>query len=156
MRKLIWATILVLLIALAIVGTAAISLNRIIAHNRDRILQQARSAIGRPVLADQIVMSLWGGIGVRVDNVRVADDPQFSDSDFVYATAVVAQAKVLPLLRGRLDIGRIDIEQPRIHLIRDTSNRWNYQTLGPPKPAAHPEAGRSATAASVSPSSFRL
>ncbi|MFI5398158.1 MAG: AsmA family protein [Candidatus Binatia bacterium] len=151
MRKLGWVVIAVVSLGVVLVGAAALSLNRIIAHNRDGILQQARSTIGRDVAADRIALSLWGGIGVRVDHIRVADDPQFSTSDFAQAAAVIARAKLLPLLRGHLEVDHFDLQQPQIHLIRDASGRWNYQSIGRPTPSSGPESGDEPGATGVSP-----
>jgi hypothetical protein len=151
MGKLAWAVIVLVLAGVVLVAVAALSLSRIIAHNRDGILQQAGLIVGRDVAADRIALSLWGGIGVRVDHIRVADDPQFSTSDFAQAEAVIAHAKLLPLLRGRLEVDRFDLRQPEVHLIRDTAGRWNYQSIGRPTPSTNSEPSSTPAAAGVSP-----
>jgi uncharacterized protein involved in outer membrane biogenesis len=137
-RKLAWAVGGLAVIGIIIVITVALSLNSLIDKNRDRILDQVRSALGRQVAADRIVVNLWGGFGARVDSVRIGDDPQFSDADFIQATAAVAVAEIWPLLHGQLQIRRVDLKDPRIHLIRDPSGRWNYESIGPSRTAAAP------------------
>ncbi|MFN8625731.1 MAG: AsmA-like C-terminal region-containing protein [Candidatus Binatia bacterium] len=130
MRRLAWILAILALLATAIAGIAAAFANRIIAQNRERILEQIRTTIGRPVSAERMVVNLCGGIGVRVEQVRVADDPRFSTGDFVAARAVVAQAKLLPLLHGELDVGRIELQAPHIALHRDAHGRWNFESIG--------------------------
>jgi hypothetical protein len=130
MRRLVWAAALLVAIVAALLGAAAFSLNRIIAHEHDRLLQQARAALGRDVTAGRISVRLWGGIGIRVDDVLVQDDPRFGTADFARAASVIVRARLLPLLRGRLEVSRIDLMQPQIQLIRDSAGEWNYAGIG--------------------------
>ena len=139
MRKLIIAAVIVLVLVAALFAVAALSLNRIIARNHDLILQRAQAALGRPVTVGTMTMSLWGGLGIQLNELRIADDPRFSDTDFVRAAALAARARLLPLLHGSVEVGRIDLKRPEIHLVRDASGQWNYATLKPlqsPRPAA--------------------
>lgn len=151
MCKLAWGAAGLAVIAVIFVIAAALSLNRIIDNNRDRVLAQAGSALGRQVAAGRIVVSLWGGFGARVDNLRISDDPRFGDADFIEAAAAVAVVEIWPLLHGQLRIRRVDLEDPHIRLIREPSGRWNYASIGPsgttaapesPQPAPAPEAAR--------------
>jgi uncharacterized protein involved in outer membrane biogenesis len=128
--RFLWATVVLIAILVALLVAAALSLNRIIDRERDRLLQQARTALGRNVAAERISVHLWGGFGVRVDHLRVSDDPRFSTADFVEAASVVVRARLLPLLWGRLELGRIDLTQPQIQLIRDSAGNWNCASLG--------------------------
>jgi uncharacterized protein involved in outer membrane biogenesis len=136
MRKLVIVLAVAAGIAGALVLGAALSLNRIIAGNRERLLTQTEAAIGRPVHVDRLTVSFWGGLGVRMENMRIADDPAFGAAEFVRAEVVTGRARLLSLLRGELEISRIDLTRPEIHLIRDASGRWNYSTLGRHVPAA--------------------
>lgn len=147
MRKLAWAVGGLAIIGIVLVITVALSLNSLIDKNRDRVLDEVRSALGRKVTADRIAVNLWGGFGARVDNVRIGDDPQFSDADFIQASAAVAVAELWPLLHGQLQIRRVDLKDPRIHLIRAPSGRWNYESIGPSRTAAAPESPQPAPAA---------
>ena len=151
MRRFLWAAVVLVAILAALLVAAALSLSRIIDHERDRVLQQARTALGRDVAAERISVHLWGGLGVRVDHLRVADDPRFSTADFVQAASVIVRAKLLPLLWGRLELGRIDLTQPQIQLIRDSAGNWNYASLGHVTPSTETSPGESAPGSRVSP-----
>lgn len=151
MRKLLWIAGLLVLVAAGLVGTAALSLNRIIAQEHDRLLQRAQTALGRDVTADRITLNLWNGFGVRVDNPRVGDDPHFATADFARAATVIVRPKLLPLLRGRLAVRRIDVREPEVQLIRDSSGQWNYATLGRHAASAAHTPEPSAPAPSVPP-----
>jgi uncharacterized protein involved in outer membrane biogenesis len=151
MRRFIWAGIVVVAVLAALLAAAALSLNRIIDHERDRLLQQAHAALGRDIAADRISVHLWSGIGLRVDNLRVADDPRFATADFVRAASVIVRAKLLPLLRGRLEVGRIDLTQPQIQLIRNSAGEWNYASIGHAGSSTERQPGTSAQGTAAPP-----
>jgi hypothetical protein len=135
MRKL-WIAVGVLFLLLLAAGIAGVlSLDRLIARNQDAIIQrtlaEAQAALGRHVSIAHISVSVWGGIGVRLDDVLIADDADFSSEDFVRVGALTARAKLWPLLFRRFEVSRFTVEQPRINLIRDATGQWNYMTLRP-------------------------
>src|SRR5689334_6124093 len=121
MRKLLIATVVLLVLAVAVLIAADVSLQRLIDANRDRLIQAAQQALGRPVSVGRIGVSLWRGPGARLDDVRIAEDEQFGTDDFVRVQAVIVRARLWPLLRGRFKAKRIDLVQPRVNLIRDAS-----------------------------------
>jgi hypothetical protein len=135
MRKL-WIAVGVLFLLLLAAGIIVVlSLDRLVARNQNGIIEQARAqaqaVLGRDVAIARISVSLWDGIGVRLDDVRIADDADFGSEDFVRVAALTARAKLWPLLHGRFEVSRITAVQPHINLIRDATGRWNYTTLRP-------------------------
>jgi hypothetical protein len=118
-----------LLLAVAVVVTLAISLNRVIEYNRDRILAAAAAQIGRPIEAGEISVSLRTGIGIRITELRVAEDSRFGDEPFVDARSVTARARLWPLVRGELEVVAVDLRQPRVRLRRSAAGTWNFETL---------------------------
>jgi uncharacterized protein involved in outer membrane biogenesis len=151
MRGLIWAAALLVAIAAVLLGAAVLSLNRIIAHEHDHLLQQARAALGRDITTSRISVRLWGGIGIRVDDLQVADDPRFGTADFARAANVIVRASLLPLLSGRLEVSRIDLTQPQIQLIRNSAEEWNYASLGHAASTTKAQPGTSAPSATGAP-----
>src|SRR5262249_39767434 len=147
MRRLKVVMIALVVMSILLVAGLVLSLNHIIANNRDRVVQSATTTLGRKVAVDTVTVSLWGGIGLRVANLNIADDPHFSDAPFARAAAVTAQVKLWPLLHGRVDVASIDVEQLEIQFVRDASGRWNYTSLKPFGAAAQP--GMSSTAPRV-------
>ena len=131
MRKL-WIVVGALLVLfVATVVTAALSLNRLVAGNHERIIADAQRALGRQVAVARIRVSVWGGLGVRLDDVRIADDPRFGSDDFVQLAELSAHARLWPLLRQRFEVSRIVATQPHVNLIRNADGDWNYATLRP-------------------------
>jgi AsmA-like protein len=131
MRKLLVGLGVCALTGAVLLLVLAFTLNRLIARNREPILQQVQAALGRSVLVDDISVDLWRGVGLRLGNVRIADDPRFSDAPFVQAASVTVRARLWSLLRRRPEADRVDLQRPEIHLIRDAAGHWNYTTLKP-------------------------
>src|SRR5262245_42204911 len=71
--------------ALALAGT---NLGRFLDAQRERLVTAVRSEIGRHIELGDIGVSLRGGLGVRVADVRVPDDPGWSDGDILRAAEV--------------------------------------------------------------------
>jgi AsmA-like protein len=120
-------------IAAGVVGLgfflAIVNLGRIVDANRARILAEVSAAVGRPVEVDRIGVSLRGGLGVRLERLRIADDPAFSTGDVVRAEAVQMVVRLWPLLRRELAVRRIIVESPRVSVIQ-TPQGTNTDTLG--------------------------
>jgi uncharacterized protein involved in outer membrane biogenesis len=85
MRKWIIAGAVVLLILVIVAGVALVSLNSLIDRNKQNILAQVKETVGREVAVGDIRVSLWGGVGARLDQFSVADDPAFAKEPFVRA-----------------------------------------------------------------------
>ena len=78
MRKLVLGGLILLLLVGGLVAFAVSNLNSLVEANKDRLLAQAEQVLGRPLQIGDIDISLWGGIGARLQNVALADDPAFS------------------------------------------------------------------------------
>lgn len=138
--RLRWVAVGILVVTLAAVAAVLVFANRLIDANRDRILSAAENAIGRPVHIGSIGARLIGRPGVRLTDVSIADDPAFGADPFISARSAAVLVKLWPLLRGRLEIARIELEQPLVRIVRAADGRFNYSTLGPVDvaPAARP------------------
>jgi uncharacterized protein involved in outer membrane biogenesis len=66
---------------------------------------------------------------VRVDDLRIGDDPAYADGDFLQAASAQVSVRVLPALFGRWEVRRVTLRQPAITLIRD-ANGLNVDSLG--------------------------
>jgi len=132
MRKL-WIVVGVLLVlSVATAVTAVLSLNRLIAGHQERLITQAQAVLGRRVTVARISVGFWGGVGVRLDDLRIGDDPGFGSEDFVQVAMLTVSPKLWPLLHQRFEVSRIVAVQPHVNLIRDAGGRWNYPTIRPP------------------------
>jgi uncharacterized protein involved in outer membrane biogenesis len=128
MRKiLILGALLLFLIGALLV--AANNLNSYLAENREWLAEQASSAVGRSVAFEEIGISFRGGLGARVTSVAIGEDPTFGKEDFLRADRIDAVIKILPALRGRYEVARVEIDAPEIYVIK-TRDGFNFDSLG--------------------------
>ncbi len=132
MRKLVIAAVIVFILG-ALVAFALMNLGRLVNRNKDYILAQAEQALGRKVAVEDIGVTVWGGIGVRLTNVSLADDRSFSRKDFLRAADLQVNVEFFPLLRKELRVKRMILHQPEITVIRDKKGNFNFASIGPPK-----------------------
>jgi hypothetical protein len=129
MRKLILVFAIVGLAAIAALAYLAANLNSYLDENREWVAEQAQSALGRSLEFGEAGISLRGGVGVRVEDLRIGDDPAFSKEAFVRADAVDVRVALLPLLGGRVEIKRVVLRAPVITVIR-SSKGLSTDSLG--------------------------
>jgi uncharacterized protein involved in outer membrane biogenesis len=102
---------------------------------RGEIQSQMQKRLDRPVSLGNMHLSLVPP-SVRVDNVKIGENPAFGQGNFAIARQLYVSAKFWPLLTGNLQISSLDLRQPDINLIRNSQGVWNFQTIG--QPAAQP------------------
>jgi len=129
MRKLVIAAVILLLLG-ALLAFAVLNLGRFVNRNKDYILAQAEQALGRKVAVEDIGVTVWGGIGVRLKNFALADDRAFSREDFLRADDLQVNVAFLPLLWKELRVTRLILHQPVITVIRDKKGQFNFASLG--------------------------
>ena len=119
MKKL-WIVLGVLL-SIVVVGVvvAAMNLEAWLDDNRGLIEAQASDAIGREVRIRDLGVQLFGGFGVRVDGLRVAEDATYGEGTLLTLEQGVVRVSILPALFGSIEIGEVVLAQPDIRVIRD-------------------------------------
>jgi uncharacterized protein involved in outer membrane biogenesis len=120
----------VVIFAGAILFYAATNLNSIIAERRQTILDKVSTALGRPIHADDIKVSLGWGIMADVTGVQVADDPDISKKPFIEAGNVYARLQLLPLLARRIEVTEVVLDKPVIRIVQTRDGTFNVSTLG--------------------------
>ena len=130
MRKWIIGGVVVLLILVIVAGVALVSLNGLIDRNKQYILAQVKEAVGRDVTVGDIGVSLWGGVGARLKQFSVADDPAFAKEPFVRAEDLQVNMKLLPLFRKEIEVSKVILHQPVINIIKDQQGQFNFSTIG--------------------------
>lgn len=67
--------------------------------------------------------------GFVLENVLIADDPNFSAEPMIRAQEVSASLRLTSLWRGRLEIGTLKLKDPSLNLVRAQDGRWNVEAL---------------------------
>ena len=118
---------------LAIIVVAAIALanlNSLINSHKDYLLVRAQESMGRTMSVGEIAVTLWGGIGVRLKQFALSDDPAFSKDPFVSAQDLQVNVKLMPLFKKQLEIRNMVLHKPVINVMRDKSGQFNFPTIG--------------------------
>jgi AsmA-like protein len=67
--------------------------------------------------------------GFVLENVVIADDPNFSAEPMIRAEEVTASLRLTSLWRGRLEIAKLSLKYPSLNLVRVPDGRWNVEAL---------------------------
>jgi uncharacterized protein involved in outer membrane biogenesis len=129
MRKwLIASSILLVLIVVAFI--ALLNVNALIARNKGYLIEQAEGALGRRISVDQVQATIFSGIGARLTNFAMADDPTYASGDFVRAKDLQIIVKFWPLLRKSVQVKQVILHDPVIQIVRNRDGNFNFSTIG--------------------------
>jgi hypothetical protein len=96
---------------------------------KSRIASSIGSGVGRPVEIGSVHVRLLPRPGFDLENVVVYDDPTFGAEPMLRASEVTAVLRLTSLLRGRLEIARLDLTEPSLNLVHAPGGRWNLEAL---------------------------
>ena len=131
MKKWLIAAGAAVVVMIVVTLLALANLNSLINRNKDYLLARAQESMGRTMTVGEIGLTLWGGIGVRLKQFSLSDDPAFSSEPFVRAADLQVNMKLLPLLLKReLEIRNMVLHRPVINVLRDNSGQFNFATIG--------------------------
>ncbi len=129
-RRRLWITIAAVAGGIILILLIAIPFLLNADNYRPRIQAMLSDATGRQVTLGHLSFSLFTG-SLVADQLSIADDPAFSQQPFVQAKEVRIGIEVGPLLfHQQVKIRSITIDTPKISLIQNKANVWNYASLG--------------------------
>lgn len=132
--------VILLLIVLIVALPFLIDLNKY----QDRYRPLIEEALNRKVELRDIRLTIWPRIGARVGSFVVQDDPAFRTGPFASLSSLDVGVKLLPLLKGKVDVEEIALRDPVITVLKNVQGQLNISTLGAKTPAppapAKPEA----------------
>ena len=96
---------------------------------KSRIASSISSGVGRPVDIGSVHLRLLPRPGFDLENLVVYDDPAFGAEPMLRAGEVTAALRLTSLLRGRLEIARLDLTEPSLNLVHAEGGRWNLEAL---------------------------
>ena len=96
---------------------------------RARIVNSISLALGRQVDVAAVNLRLLPRPGFELENFVIHDDPAFSAEPMLRAQEVTASLRIISLLRGRLEISRLNLTEPSLNLVRNKEGHWNLENL---------------------------
>ncbi len=136
-RRRLWITIAAIAGGIILILLIAIPFLLNADNYRPHIQTVLSDATGRQVTLGHLSFSLFTG-SLVADQLSIADDPAFSQQPFVQAKQVHIGIEVGPLLfHKQVKIRSITIDTPKISLIQNKANVWNYASLGNSSKRAH-------------------
>jgi hypothetical protein len=96
---------------------------------RARIVNSISLALGRQVDVAAVNLRLLPRPGFELENFVIHDDPAFSAEPMLRAQEVTASLRIISLLRGRLEISRLNLTEPSLNLVRNNEGHWNLENL---------------------------
>src|SRR5437667_4487568 len=116
-------------IALIIASLAIVPLFIDTTRIKNVIIAQLESGLQREVTAQEAEITIFSGIGIRLKNAVISENPRFGSTPFVSFESLRARPKLLSLLRGKVEIGSIQVVKPNVHLVRNATGVWNFESL---------------------------
>jgi hypothetical protein len=98
------------------------------ARLKSRIAASIGAALGRTVEIGNVHIRLLRP-GFDLKNLVVYDDPAFGAEPMLRAAEVTADLRLTSLLRGRMEISRLDLTEPSLNLVHGANGRWNLESL---------------------------
>jgi len=97
---------------------------------RSLVISRLESALHRKVSVHSAELTILTGLGLRLNQVVIFEDPRFGAAPFSKVASLRVQLRLLPLLLGKLEVGSIQIDDPEISLVKDKAGIWNFESLG--------------------------
>ncbi|HUA15817.1 MAG TPA: AsmA family protein [Verrucomicrobiae bacterium] len=96
---------------------------------KSRVILSISSSLGRSVDVGSVQVRLLPRPGFDLENLVVYDDPAFGAEPILRASEVTADLRLMSLVRGRLEVSRLDLSEPSLNLVHGLNGRWNLEAL---------------------------
>lgn len=116
------ASALVILLALFLLRPGASRL-------KFRIIASISAGVGRPIDISSVHVRILPRPGFDLENLVVYDDPSFGAEPMLRASEVTADLRISSLLKGRIEISRLNLTEPSLNLVHRGGGGWNLEAL---------------------------
>ena len=120
----------VVIVLIAVLIAALLNLNSLISRNKDYLIAQAEQALGRKITVGAVEATLFTGLGVKLGDFTMTDDPAYSSEKFVRAKDLQVMVRFWPLLKKQVQIKKIILHGPAINVVRNGAGGFNFSTIG--------------------------
>ncbi len=120
-------------VPLVVIVVAAITLKFVFTGDRLKslVIPRIEEATHRSVAVNAISLSLFPAIGIDVDGVQIANrrGPGFSTDPFLSLERLRVNVKLLPLVRGRVEVSSVVLDRPKLLIETNEERETNYDDL---------------------------
>ena len=99
---------------------------------RGIITSRLEALLGRKVTLGKVRLGLFPP-ALRVYDPEIAERLGFPSTAFATSKRLRARVSLLPLLRGRLEVPSVELDEPTVHLVKNRRGKWNFASLGKTK-----------------------
>ena len=96
---------------------------------KSRVVNSMSVALNRQTEVSSISFHVLPRPGFDLENLVVHDDPSISAEPMLRSGEVSAALRFSSLLRGRIEIARLNLVDPSFNLVRTNDGRWNVEDL---------------------------
>ncbi len=96
---------------------------------RSQIENAVEDATGRKLQIGEIEASLFPWVGVRLENVTLANRSGFSQREFLKVESLDVQVALLPLLSKEIEIKQFSLDAPELFLEKNAAGEGNWEDL---------------------------
>jgi len=150
LKILLW--VVGILAALLIILVVGIQLFFPTEKARQYAIEEGTRTLGRPVDIETLDVSFWGGLGVVLGNVVIANPEAMPGDTLLKAREIDVKLAILPLLSSEVRADRFILTEPtiRMHKMADGRDNFTFETLdtlAPPEARDLPSEGKASAAA---------
>ncbi len=133
------------IVLLVVLGLLAVKLFVNPSEFKPRIIAAVHDSTGRELsLPGEVHLGVFPWISVEFGPASLSNPGGFPETPFVAVRHVALRVRLLPLLRRKLEVGRIEIDGLDLRLARNAQGKGNWEDLGGQSRAAAAPGGRSA------------
>ncbi|MBE7548335.1 MAG: AsmA family protein [Planctomycetia bacterium] len=127
MRKIIiiLSSVFVFLLIAVIAAPFVIDLNKY----KDRIITLAKPYLNREFDFADVKLTLISGLGVEINGLRIADNPEFGSEDFLSLQSLRIKVALFPLLKKKIQIKKLIMDEPVVRLVRNSNGVFNFSDM---------------------------
>ncbi len=96
---------------------------------KTRIINSISRAVGRPADLGSVHVRFLPTPGFDLENLVIYEDPAFGAEPMLRAPEVTAVVRLTSLLRGKLEVSRLELTEPSLNLVRRQDGQWNWSSL---------------------------
>jgi AsmA protein len=94
---------------------------------KGEVAQLVKERTGRELVFEgDVKLTYFPRLGVTTGGVRLSNPPGFGDKPFTRLSRAVVSIKILPLMGGRVEVGRVQLDGLEAHLERDENGRSSW------------------------------